>query len=132
MKKALVFVAKAVLGGLLIVVPIYLAVLLLLKGMKSVVGLVRPFALLLPDWFPAEKALSLLLVLMICFLIGVAVRTRAGRVVRERIERDFLRKNPGLRAIPEPDPAGGGGQPRKRLEACVGRDRRSSRPGIHH
>ena len=95
MKKALVFVAKAVLGGLLIVVPIYLAVLLLLKGMKSVVGLVRPFALLLPDWFPAEKALSLLLVLMICFLIGVAVRTRAGRAVRERIERTFFERIPG-------------------------------------
>ena len=95
MKKALMFVAKAVLGGLLIVVPIYLAVLLLLKGMKTVVGLVRPFALLLPDWFPAEKALSLLLVLMICFLIGVAVRTRAGRVARERIERTFFERIPG-------------------------------------
>ena len=95
MKKALVFIAKAVLGGLLIVVPIYLAVLLLLKGMKSVVGLVRPFALLLPDWLPAEKPLSLLLVLMICFMIGVAVRTRAGRVVRERIERTFFERIPG-------------------------------------
>ena len=95
MKKAIVFVAKAVLGGLLIIVPIYLAVLLLLKGMKSVVGLVRPFALLLPDWLPAEKALSLLLVLMLCFLIGVAVRTRAGRVVRERIERTFFERIPG-------------------------------------
>ena len=95
MKKALVFGAKAVLGGLLIIVPIYLAILLLLKGMKTVVGLVRPFALLLPDWLPAEKALSLLLVLMICFLIGVAVRTRAGRVVRERIERTFFERIPG-------------------------------------
>ena len=95
MKKAIVFIAKAVLGGLLIIVPIYLAVLLLLKGMKTVVGLVRPFALLLPDWLPAEKALSLLLVLMICFMIGVAVRTRAGRVVRERIERTFFERIPG-------------------------------------
>ena len=95
MKKALVFVAKAVLGGLLVVVPIYLAVLVLLKGMKTVAGLVRPFALLLPDWIPAEQALSLLLVLMICFLIGVAVRTRAGRVVRERIERGFFERIPG-------------------------------------
>ena len=95
MKKAIVFIAKAVLGGLLIIVPIYLAVLLLLKGMKTVVGLVRPFALLLPDWLPAEKALSLLLVLMLCFLIGVAVRTRAGRVVRERIERTFFERIPG-------------------------------------
>ena len=95
LKKALVFVAKAMLGGLLVVVPIYLAVLVLLKGMKSVGGLVRPFALLLPDWIPAEKALSLLLVLLICFLIGVAVRTRAGRVGRERIERGFFERIPG-------------------------------------
>ena len=55
MKKALAFVAKSVLGGLLVIIPIYLAVLVLLKGMKSVAGLVRPFALLLPDWIPAEK-----------------------------------------------------------------------------
>ena len=95
MKKALVFVAKAVLGGLLVVAPIYLSVLVLLKAMKSVGGLVRPFALLLPDWVPAEKALSLLLVLMICFLIGVAIRTRAGRAGRERIERGFFERIPG-------------------------------------
>ena len=94
-KKALVFVAKATLGGLLVVVPIYLAVLVLLKAMKSVGGLVRPFALILPDWVPAEKALSLLLVLVICFLIGVAIRTRAGRVGRERIERGFFERIPG-------------------------------------
>lgn len=95
MKKALVFVAKAVLAGLLVVVPIYLAVLVLLKGMKSVGQLVRPFARLLPDWFPAEQAMSLLLVLLICFLIGVAVRTRAGRVVRERMEKGFFQRIPG-------------------------------------
>jgi len=95
MKKALVFVTKAVIAGLLVVVPIYLAILVLLKGMKSIGGLVRPFTLLLPDWFPAEQALSLLLVLMICFLIGVAVRTRAGWVVRERIERGFFERIPG-------------------------------------
>ena len=34
----------------------YLAVLLLLKGMKSVAGLVRPLALLLPDWFPRKES----------------------------------------------------------------------------
>ena len=95
MKKALVFVGKAVLAGLLVVIPIYLAVLVLLKGMKSVGQLVRPFARLLPDWFPAEQAMSLLLVLMICFLIGVAVRTRAGRVVRERMEKGFFQRIPG-------------------------------------
>jgi uncharacterized membrane protein len=99
MKKLLGFVAKTLLGGLLVIVPIYLAVLLLLKGMKSVAGLVRPFALLLPDWFPAEKALSLLLMFLICILIGLAVRTRAGRVARERIERTFFERIPGYALI---------------------------------
>ena len=99
MKRSLAFVGKAVLAGLLIVVPIYLAVLLLLKAMKSLVSLVQPFALLLPEWFPAEKALSLLLVLMICFLIGVAVKTRTGRAVRERIERTFFERIPGYALI---------------------------------
>ncbi len=99
MKQSLVFVGKAVLAGLLIIVPIYLAVLLLLKAMKSVVGLVQPFALLLPEWLPAEKALSLLLVLVICFLIGVAIKTRTGRVVREKIERTFFERIPGYALI---------------------------------
>ena len=95
MKKALAFVARSVLGGLLVVVPIYLAVLVLLKGMKSVAELVQPIARLLPDWLPAEQALSLLLVLVICFLIGVAVRTRLGRVTRERMEKGFFERIPG-------------------------------------
>ena len=99
MKQTLVFVGKAVLAGLLIVVPVYLAVLLLLKAMKSVVGLVQPFALLLPEWLPAEKALSLLLMLMICFLIGVGIKTRTGRLVRERIERTFFERIPGYALI---------------------------------
>ncbi len=95
MKKSFRFVARAVVSGLLILVPVYLAVLLLLKGMKSVAALVRPFASLLPDWIPAEKALSLVVVLTICFFVGVAVLTRAGRGVRERIERGFFERIPG-------------------------------------
>lgn len=95
MIKALSYLGKACLTGLLIIIPIYLAVLLLLKGMKTVVGIVRPFALLLPDWFPAEKALSLLLVLLICFLIGIAVRTTAGKLKREKIEKIFFERIPG-------------------------------------
>jgi uncharacterized membrane protein len=49
----------------------------------------------LPDWIPGETALSLLLVLVVCFLIGVAVRTRTGRAVRDQIERTFFERIPG-------------------------------------
>jgi uncharacterized membrane protein len=80
-------------------VPIYVAILLLLKGMESVAKLVQPLTLLLPDWFPAERLLSLLLVLMVCFLIGVGVRTRAGQVIRKRIETKLFERIPGYAVI---------------------------------
>jgi len=95
MKKFGEFVVSALVAGLLLVVPLYLAVLLLLKATQSVVGLVKPFAMLLPDWFPAEHVLSLLLVLIVCFLVGVAVRTPTGRAIRERIEKTLFERLPG-------------------------------------
>jgi len=85
------FVTSTVVGGLFIVVPVYLAVLLLLKGMQTVGSLVRPIAALLPEWMPAEGVISLLLVLTICFVVGVAVRTGPGRALRERMEVLFER-----------------------------------------
>jgi uncharacterized membrane protein len=39
--------------------------------------------------------LSLLLVLLVCFLIGAAVRTPAGRALRERIETSLFDRLPG-------------------------------------
>ena len=89
------FFTGALINGLLIVVPVYLALLLLLKAMQSLVGLVRPIAVLLPDWMPAEDLLSLLLALVLCFLVGVAVRTRVGRAARERIEKSLFQRIPG-------------------------------------
>ncbi len=95
MKIAREFVTSTVIGGMFVVVPVYLAILLLLKGMKSVAGLVRPVAALVPDWLPAENLFSLLLVLVICFVVGAAVRTQRGRAVRERMEMAFFERLPG-------------------------------------
>ena len=95
MKYAREFITSTVVGGVFIVVPAYLAVLLLLKGMKAVAGLVQPIAVVVPDWLPAEGLLSLVLVLVLCFLVGAAVRTRSGRAVRERMEMAFFERLPG-------------------------------------
>jgi uncharacterized membrane protein len=99
MRYAREFIMSTVVGGLFIVVPVYLAVLLLLKGMKSAAGLVRPVAALVPDWLPAEGLLSLILVLAVCFLVGLAVRTRSGRALRERLERVFFERLPGYAVL---------------------------------
>jgi uncharacterized membrane protein len=95
MRKSCEWIVSALVSGLLILVPFYLAVLLLLKATQSVVALVKPFAMLLPDWFPAENVLSLLLVLIVCFLVGLAMRTSTGRAIRERIEKTLFERLPG-------------------------------------
>jgi len=95
MKYVREFVASALVGGVLILLPAYLAVLLLLKGMQSIVALVRPISALLPDWVPARDFLSVLGVLIVCFVVGAIVRTRVGRVIRERMEMSLFGKLPG-------------------------------------
>src|SRR5262245_19775648 len=95
MKRLGKFVLSSVVAGLVILAPIYLSLLLVLKAMKAVGGIVQPFARLAPEWLPAEHVLSLLFVLTVCFLIGVAVRTPAGRAARERAERSLFDRIPG-------------------------------------
>ena len=125
------FLANALVGGLLIVLPIYLAVLVLLKGMQSVAALVRPLTMLLPAWLPAENLLSLALVLVVCFLIGIAVRTRVGRILRERMERSLFERLQATRSFAAS------------LQRLAGEGReapgsrhssrsRGARPGLHH
>jgi len=88
-------IMNTVVGGLLVLLPIYLAVLLLLKGMQAVAGFVQPLAVLLPPWIASAEILSLLLVLAICAVIGAVVRTPRGRVARDRAERAIFGRLPG-------------------------------------
>lgn len=96
MKPARSFLASTLVSGLITVIPVYLALLLLIKAMGSVLGLVRPIARLFPEWFPAENVLALILLLVVCFLVGAAVRTAAGRAARERLERSLFSRLPGF------------------------------------
>jgi uncharacterized membrane protein len=95
MKHISKFLVTSIFSGVLILAPVYLSILLLFKAMQAVTNLVRPFARLLPEWFPAEQALSFLLVLFVCFLIGAAMHTSTGRAVREQFEKSFFERIPG-------------------------------------
>jgi uncharacterized membrane protein len=99
MKKPFLILANALGRGLLILVPIYLAALLILKAMSSVAKAVRPLSELFPRWIPAEHLLSLLLVLTVCVLIGFAVRTRQGRRAHDFAEKTFFERIPGYAVI---------------------------------
>jgi uncharacterized membrane protein len=94
-KKFLQSITQAFIAGVLFVLPVYLAILLLLKAAKSLGGLVKPLARLLPEWFPAETLLSFLLVSVVCLLVGMGLRTSLGKAARTRIENSLLQKIPG-------------------------------------
>lgn len=95
MKRFGTYLLKAIIRGALIVVPVYLAILLLLKAAQSVLGIVHPIAKLLPDWFPAADVLSVLLVLIVCLLVGALVNTAIGRATKKALEKTWLERIPG-------------------------------------
>ena len=82
-------------AGILVVVPVYLGVLLLLKATKTLADLMKPVTALLPAWLPGDQILAPLLLLAICFLVGVAIGTSAGRDIEKRIEHSLFEKIPG-------------------------------------
>ena len=88
-------ILRTLVSGILLIIPIYVAILLLLKAMKSLGGVVRPLARLLPESFPAEPVFSLLAVLMLCLLVGIVLRTQVGQTARIKIEESILQKIPG-------------------------------------
>lgn len=89
------FVLRPLVAGFLVLAPIYLAALLLLKALKSLIDLVQPIAKVLPAWLPAEQILALLLILILCFLTGVGIRTRIGHAIWEQIEKSLFQRIPG-------------------------------------
>jgi uncharacterized membrane protein len=93
------FVGTTLLAGVLLVAPIYLVILLLLKAMKSLEKMVRPLTRLLPAWFPGEAVVSLSMVLLFCFLVGIVLRTAIGQAARARMENSVLAKIPGYGVI---------------------------------
>lgn len=85
--------------GFLFLVPVYLAILLLLKAMKSLGKLVQPFVRLLPESVPAETVISLLLVVMVCILVGLLLGTKLGQAMRTRMESSLFQKIPGYEVV---------------------------------
>jgi len=94
-KKVWNFVMGRLLAGMIILIPIYLAILLLLKASQSLGALLKPLAKFIPDILPFETDLSLLLALVACFLVGLAVRTRWGQSLWEKIEAAIFQRVPG-------------------------------------
>ena len=86
-------------GGLLVVLPIYLSVLLLLKTLSAIFALLSPVTAAIPAGTQFRHLFAILIVLAVCLVAGAVVRTRPGRRARRVLERSVLRKIPGYSLV---------------------------------
>ncbi len=97
------FFKATVVGGLLFMVPLILMVVVLQKAL----GLVRKIVVPLAKKFPEHTflgvgmttILSIVVLVGLCFLFGLAARTRAGKKTREWLEHTILGKVPGYALV---------------------------------
>jgi uncharacterized membrane protein len=94
MKPLAEFTKTTLVGGLLIILPIYVALLLLLKAAKGLLGLLEPVS----SRIPAEQfrgIAAILLLVVICFVVGIIVRTGPGLRAKNAVEQAVFEKMPG-------------------------------------
>lgn len=99
MKSLREIVASTLLGGVLVVLPLYLAILLVLKAVQSMAAIIKPLVKLLPESVAHEQALALLALLVLCFVVGAVIRTEAGKSLRNWLERSVLARIPGYTTV---------------------------------
>lgn len=91
------FLKTTLIGGLLIVVPAYLAVLLLAKALGGLVAILAPVVTLLPEAVHSyRRVVALALVVLLCFMLGLIARTGVGRRAIASFERHVLERMPGF------------------------------------
>jgi uncharacterized membrane protein len=99
MRRLVRFLGTTLLGGLLVVLPIYLAVLATLALGRKLIGILAPLAKLLPEGVPYPGVVVTLLTVLMCFVAGLIAagfpRTTAGRGFEEKV----LERLPGYSMI---------------------------------
>ena len=96
MKKLIEFVKVTLVGGLVVVLPVWLTALLLLKAIKGALALLGPIARMLPQNVVHPDLVALGLLVLICFAVGLLIRTRPGQRLRECLARNVFERIPGF------------------------------------
>lgn len=90
---------KHLLAGALVILPAWLAILLLLTLVQKLGDMLSPLSRHLPDGIGHPALLAALLVLLLCLVAGVLVGTRPGQSLQQFIERKVLERMPGYGAL---------------------------------
>jgi uncharacterized membrane protein len=99
MQKLMAFLKTTLVGGVLVVLPAWLTVLLLLKALMHLQIFVKPVSTHLPEGVRHPLIMASLLLITVCFVIGALIRTAVGRQVKQAIEHKVLERLPGYTTL---------------------------------
>jgi uncharacterized membrane protein len=89
------FVKATLIGGLLIILPVYVSVILVLKAIQGVVAALKPVTAVVPASVQFREVFAALLIIIICFIAGLIVRTGPGLRAKNAFEGVVLERLPG-------------------------------------
>ena len=99
MKSLADLIKTTLIGGLLVVLPIYLSVLLLAKTLGGLLALLSPVTAVISPDARFRQVAAILIVLVVCLVVGLLVRTTLGLRAKEAFERSVLEKIPGYTLV---------------------------------
>lgn len=105
MGKSRAFVKRALIGGLLVILPVAILTFFFRWIFRLVTDLIAPVSdLLIRRYeFPQLTAdiLTLVIIIVLCFVVGTLVSTRVGRWAHTFFEQRLERFTPGYRMVKE-------------------------------
>ena len=99
MKGLAALTKTTLIGGVLVVLPIYLSILLLAKTLSAVVALLSPVTAAIPAGAQFRQVFAILIVLAVCFVAGIVVSTGPGLRAKNALERSVLERIPGYALV---------------------------------
>ena len=93
------FTKTTIVGGVLIVLPLWVSILLLAKAAAGVFALLAPVTTQLPPEMHFRRIVAILIVVAVCFIAGLVVRTARGSRAKSALDRYLLERIPGYTLI---------------------------------
>ena len=92
-------IKTTLIGGLLVVLPIYLSILLLARTLSGLLALLSPVTAAISPDARFRQVAAIMIVLAVCLVVGLLVRTTLGLRAMEAFERAVLEKIPGFTMV---------------------------------
>ena len=95
MRSLVEFMKTTLIGGVLVLLPVYVSILLVLKTLAGVIALFAPLTAQIPASVQFREVTAILVFIAACFVAGLLVRTGPGRRGINALEDHVLEKIPG-------------------------------------